>query len=748
MFRDVGVPGGAPARPPPLPAPTALRRLRRPRPRPATTHAVPRGTTSRARRGLRRRPRQRRGARRGPRRGRGRGGRGALVPRRPRRLGARRGARRRDRARVLPCRDRRQPRLRRDRRGLRPGRRVRPPGVVRAPVARGRRRRARGLGRPRLAAVAPPRRPPPRRPVLAREPAQPRARVRHRRQRRGLPGAPERRRSASSATPTKRRRGTPRRAAASSGSRSSPATRSTCPPGGGSSTPARRARRSRSAATGGRRWTSTRAPAPGGWTSTSPNGPRRGGARRSTPRPPASARGPSASRTSPPRPAARRERTPPQDSCTSPGADGRGRGRSVPRWRPPRRPTPYRRRSSRAGSGGPSASVRGRRRAPRGARPRSGSRRATSGTCSRSRSDASVKVRGGLMDVKHLERVRRRRARAVAAGDEGRLPARRPPTSSPCSTRCASPAPPLERPAYTLDELLDEVVRPSPELLAVAVHKRRARHTIGGCMAEVTELRADGRATRTIAVESEDPERVIAAVRELGLDGRPNVCVARGLKALVGFGARRYAVIDVGTNSVKFHVGERGADGAPADDRRPRRGHPPRRGLDDTGRLGAEPIGRTVDAIAAMADEARRHGAEAIAAVGTAGLRIAPNAAELIDAVEARCGIRDRGHPRRGGGPARLPRRDGGARARSRGSRRRVRHRRRQLAVHVRPRRAGRRALQRERRRRRASPSASASTASSPRTSLAAGARRDRRGPRARWTAARGRTRSSGWAAP
>ena len=38
--------------------------------------------------------------------------------------------------------------------------------------------------------------------------------------------------------------------------------------------------------------------------------------------------------------------------------------------------------------------------------------------------------------------------------------------------------------------------------------------------------------------------------------------LARGLKALVGFGARRYAVIDVGTNSVKFHVGERAADGA------------------------------------------------------------------------------------------------------------------------------------------------------------------------------------------
>ena len=254
-------------------------------------------------------------------------------------------------------------------------------------------------------------------------------------------------------------------------------------------------------------------------------------------------------------------------------------------------------------------------------------------------SDASVKVRGGRMDVKQLERVHDNGLELWRPVMKAAFPLPAAGAQSVLDTLRAG-APPLERPAYALDELLDEIVRPSPDLIAVAVHKRRVRHTIGGCMAEVTELIADGHATRTIAVESEDPERVIATVRDLRLDGRPVVCMARGLKALVGFGARRYAVIDVGTNSVKFHVGERAADGATRDivDRAEvtRLGE----GLDDTGRLGAEPIGRTVDAIAVMADEASRHGAEAIAAVGTAGLRIAPNAADLLDAVEARSGIR------------------------------------------------------------------------------------------------------------
>ena len=174
-------------------------------------------------------------------------------------------------------------------------------------------------------------------------------------------------------------------------------------------------------------------------------------------------------------------------------------------------------------------------------------------------------------------------------------------------------------------------------------------------MAEISELRTDAGTTRTLAVESEDPARVSAAVRELGLAGRPNVCMARGLKTLVGIGAHRYAVIDVGTNSVKFHIGERRADG---DWRRvadraevTRLGE----GLDRTGRLGAAPIARTVEAIAGMAEEARRSGVETIAAVGTAGMRLAPNAGGLVDAVRDALRRRDRRDRRRGGGPARLP---------------------------------------------------------------------------------------------
>jgi exopolyphosphatase/guanosine-5'-triphosphate,3'-diphosphate pyrophosphatase len=48
---------------------------------------------------------------------------------------------------------------------------------------------------------------------------------------------------------------------------------------------------------------------------------------------------------------------------------------------------------------------------------------------------------------------------------------------------------------------------------------------------------------------------------------------------------------------------------------------------------------RTAAAIAGMVDEAKRHGVRAIAAVGTAGLRIARNSDQVVAAIQARAGV-------------------------------------------------------------------------------------------------------------
>jgi exopolyphosphatase / guanosine-5'-triphosphate,3'-diphosphate pyrophosphatase len=252
--------------------------------------------------------------------------------------------------------------------------------------------------------------------------------------------------------------------------------------------------------------------------------------------------------------------------------------------------------------------------------------------------DESVKVRDDLLDVKHLEQV-----------DEDGLEQWRPVLKAPFPLSAATvgsvleilhAAPsPMDRDAYTLGELIEEVVRPSRELVAVSVHKSRAHYMFSGCMAELTDVRTDKGSTRTIAVESENPVLVLAAVQELGLDSRLNVSFPRGLKALLGIGKHRYAAIDVGTNSVKFHIGERNADGTwqAVVDRAEitRLGE----GLAESGVLSPGPMERTIDAIAGMVDEARRDVVEDIVAVGTAGLRIARNSGDFVAAVRDRCGL-------------------------------------------------------------------------------------------------------------
>src|SRR5206468_5491364 len=145
--------------------------------------------------------------------------------------------------------------------------------------------------------------------------------------------------------------------------------------------------------------------------------------------------------------------------------------------------------------------------------------------------------------------------------------------------------------------------------------------------------------TRTLAVEGPDPAAVIHAVEALGLADYVNMSYPRGLDLLLRNSAERFAVIDVGTNSVKFHIGERDLDGnwTKVTDRASvtRLGE----GLSQNGMIGDAAVERTVAAIFRMAGEAQRAGVRATAAVGTAGLRMARNRDQVIAAIKQRTGL-------------------------------------------------------------------------------------------------------------
>ena len=210
---------------------------------------------------------------------------------------------------------------------------------------------------------------------------------------------------------------------------------------------------------------------------------------------------------------------------------------------------------------------------------------------------------------------------------------------------------------------------------------------VGGCQAELSEVRTDGDSTRTIAVESEDPALVAAAVQSLGLAARTNTCMARGLKTLAAFGSpvrrarRRH---ELGQAPRRRAACRRHLD----DDRRPRRRDAARRG--PRCRRPAQQPEPMREPWRRSPSSRRRPGGWRRRARSGRHRRDARRAERRGARVRRRGALRrpHRDDPGRGGGrlgylaAKSVP-------GRARGLARRVRHRRRQLAVHVRSRRRG-----------------------------------------------------------
>jgi exopolyphosphatase/guanosine-5'-triphosphate,3'-diphosphate pyrophosphatase len=101
----------------------------------------------------------------------------------------------------------------------------------------------------------------------------------------------------------------------------------------------------------------------------------------------------------------------------------------------------------------------------------------------------------------------------------------------------------------------------------------------------------------------------------------------------------RVAAIDVGTNSVRLFVAD-ARDGSPRPIDRDlvltRLGE----GVDRDRRLGAEPMRRTVDAIAGYHDRAKQAGAERVRIAATSAVRDAANRSEFLALVQESTGVR------------------------------------------------------------------------------------------------------------
>ncbi len=256
---------------------------------------------------------------------------------------------------------------------------------------------------------------------------------------------------------------------------------------------------------------------------------------------------------------------------------------------------------------------------------------------------SNVKIRDELLDIKLLERV-------DANGLEQWRPALKAPfplsPSAVASVRSALGLPEgaARSGGLSFEQLLEEIAPPGGPVRIVHVTKTRTRYHVQGCVSELTDVIANGRKVRTVAIEDADPNKVIAAVAAMALDRYSNTSYPLGLRELIDVSTAaattlRQAVIDVGTNSVKFHVGERQSDltWTTVADRAEvtRLGE----GIEQSGAIASDAMERTAAAIAGMKAEATRLSVDGITAVGTMGLRTASNAQAFLEMVKDRCGV-------------------------------------------------------------------------------------------------------------
>ena len=241
--------------------------------------------------------------------------------------------------------------------------------------------------------------------------------------------------------------------------------------------------------------------------------------------------------------------------------------------------------------------------------------------------------------------------------------------------------------AYTLDEFLKELAGPPGQAAPCHVHKRRVRYEVDRLhLRGVTDVVADGVSRRDVRRRVRGRGRAVAASSaRSGSANYVNTAYPLGLARLIDGVPTRYAVIDAGTNSIKFHVAERAGGGwRTLVDRAEltRLGE----GLEDGRRIGRAPLERT-------RDRDRRHGRarrrRARRRHRRGRDRRPPDRQQRrrrsSHAIARATGVRIEVIPGDEEGASGLSRRPGRAGARP-GAARGVRHRRREQPVDVRPR--------------------------------------------------------------
>lgn len=149
-------------------------------------------------------------------------------------------------------------------------------------------------------------------------------------------------------------------------------------------------------------------------------------------------------------------------------------------------------------------------------------------------SDENTKIRDGLMDIKSLQEVNVNKLEQWKPIMKEAFPLDKEKLEKLFHVfKVKLPA--LKRESYTYEQFLDELIRPDKDLKVVEVRKERYGYTINEATVEFALTWFNGVPLKTFCVEHADPELVIKTVKELGLEGYPNINYIKAMKKTVGF---------------------------------------------------------------------------------------------------------------------------------------------------------------------------------------------------------------------
>lgn len=146
----------------------------------------------------------------------------------------------------------------------------------------------------------------------------------------------------------------------------------------------------------------------------------------------------------------------------------------------------------------------------------------------------NVKIRQGVMDIKHLEQEHEclQQWNPFLVGS---FPLAADVIKSVVFPALGIVCPVFERKKYTLRQLINEVISVDPDITVVYVWKTRHAYTIADCITEIAEIKVNGASIKTICIEAEDPEKIMAAKKLIGIDKNvENVNYPLALKRIMG----------------------------------------------------------------------------------------------------------------------------------------------------------------------------------------------------------------------